>query len=88
MVAVMPLDSEHAERPRAFPPTEVERWWEDRRLVLYGVPWDQYVAINDALGDRPSPRVCYCEGTLELMSPGTLHEDKKTIVGRLLELWG
>lgn len=51
------------------------------------MPWDQYVAINDALGDRAGVRVCYCEGTLELMSPGLLHEDKKKNVGRLLETY-
>src|SRR5262249_3877797 len=55
---------------------------------IYGVSWEQYVAFNDALGDRSCVRVCYCEGTLELMSPGLLHEDKKTKIARLLELYG
>jgi Uma2 family endonuclease len=59
----------------------------DQRFVMYGVPWDMYVALNDALGDRPGVRVCYLEGTLELMSPGRLHEDKKTLTARLLEMW-
>jgi Uma2 family endonuclease len=59
----------------------------DQRFVMYGVPWDTYVALNDALGDSSGVRVCYLEGTLELMSPGVLHEDKKTQTARLLEMW-
>lgn len=60
----------------------------DQRFVIHGVSWDEYVALNDALGDRGAVRVCYCEGTLELMSPGLLHEDKKKKIARLLELYG
>jgi Uma2 family endonuclease len=29
----------------------------------------------------------YLEGTLELMSPSRLHEDAKTIIARLIEVW-
>ena len=29
----------------------------------------------------------YLAGTLELMSSSTLHEDAKTIIGRLIEVW-
>ncbi len=29
----------------------------------------------------------YLEGTLELMSPSTLHEDAKKIIARLVEVW-
>jgi Uma2 family endonuclease len=54
---------------------------------MYGVPWEMYVALNDAFGDRGGVRVCYCEGTLELMSPGLLHEDKKKTIARLTETW-
>jgi Uma2 family endonuclease len=83
----MPLHSAHAETPRVFPAARTERWWEDRRIAVQGVPWARYVALEEALGDRPVPRVCYCEGTLELMSPGWLHEYKKKTVSRLLELY-
>jgi Uma2 family endonuclease len=60
---------------------------EDQRLVLEDVSWDQYLAITEALGDRSGVRVSYHEGTLELMSPAFYHEDKKTSIGRLVELW-
>ena len=59
---------------------------DDRRIVVHGVAWEQYVALNDALGDQSGVRVCYCEGTLELMSPGLLHEEKKKTIARLVEL--
>jgi Uma2 family endonuclease len=88
MVAVAPLHFMRPSRPRPRPAAEVEPEVADQRFAIHGVPWDAYVAINDALGDRGGVRVCYCEGTLELMSPGLLHEDKKTKIARLLELYG
>lgn len=61
----------------------------ERRFVLHGVPWSTYVTLRDALDeDRGGGvRMTYLEGTLELMSPSTLHEDVKTILARLLEVW-
>jgi Uma2 family endonuclease len=55
--------------------------------VLNGVPWSVYVALRDALDDQSSLKMTYLKGTLELMSPSTLHEDAKTIIARLLETW-
>ena len=60
---------------------------DERRFVLHGVPWPVYVALRDALDDQSGLKMTYLKGTLELMSPSTLHEDAKTIIGRLLELW-
>lgn len=58
----------------------------DRRFVLRDVPWWMYVALRDEL-DESGTRMTYLEGTLELISPSTLHEDAKTIIARLLEVW-
>jgi Uma2 family endonuclease len=55
--------------------------------VLHGVPWWTYVALRDALDDQGGLKMTYLEGTLELMSPSTLHEDAKTIIARLVETW-
>lgn len=60
---------------------------DERRFVLHGVPWWTYVALRDALDDQSGLKMTYLKGTLELMSPSTLHEDAKTIIGRLLEVW-
>jgi len=60
---------------------------EEARFVLQGVPWWTYVALRDALDDHAGLKLTYLEGTLELMSPSLLHEDAKTIIARLLEVW-
>ncbi len=89
MVAALPLHFQPSIRrsPAPPPPAALEPPGGDLRFPIHGVSWDQYVALNDALGDRSGVRVCYCEGTLELMSPGMLHEDKKKTIARLLELY-
>ena len=58
----------------------------ERRFVLNDVPWSAYVALRDALDDS-GVKMTYREGVLELMSPSTLHEDSKTIIARLIEVW-
>ena len=60
---------------------------DERRFVLHGVPWSVYVALRDALDDQSGLKMTYLQGTLELMSPSTLHEDAKKIIARLLETW-
>jgi len=60
---------------------------DERRFVLHGVPWSAYVALRDALDDQSGLKMTYLKGALELMSPSRLHEDAKTIIGRLLEVW-
>jgi Uma2 family endonuclease len=58
---------------------------QDERFVIYGVPWSTYVALRDALDDHSGLRMTYLEGTLEFLSPGSDHEDYKTVIARLLE---
>lgn len=60
---------------------------EEQRFVLHGVPWAAYVALRDALDDQAGLKMTYLRGTLELMSPSLLHEDAKTIIGRVVEVW-
>jgi Uma2 family endonuclease len=60
---------------------------DERRFVLHGVPWWTYVALRDALDDQSGLKMTYLKGTLELMSPSTLHEDAKKLIARLLEIW-
>jgi Uma2 family endonuclease len=89
MVAAVPLHfplPPPARRPSRGA-AAIDRAESDQRLVIEGVSWRSYVALNDSLDQHPGVRVCYCEGTLELMSPSFLHEDKKKSIARLLELW-
>jgi Uma2 family endonuclease len=68
-------------------PAPIEADASERRFVLYDVPWLAYVTLRDALDDQAGLKMTYLEGTLELMSPSSLHEDAKTIIGRLIEVW-
>jgi Uma2 family endonuclease len=58
----------------------------ENRFLLRGVPWTAYVALRDAV-DHAGVRMTYLEGELELMSPSELHEETKSLLGRLLEVW-
>lgn len=71
-----------ATMPTLAPPEPPEQ-----RFVLHGVTWEQYVALREALDDRPGLRMTYLEGVLEFMSPSPLHEYAKTLIARLLEAY-
>jgi Uma2 family endonuclease len=57
--------------------------------MLSGIPWETYAALRDAAdaGGSRRVRMTYLEGALELMSPLPEHEDAKTTLARLIELW-
>jgi Uma2 family endonuclease len=59
----------------------------ERRFVLHGVPWWMYVALRDATDQQGRTKMTYLAGDLEFMSPSRLHEDAKTIIARLIEVW-
>lgn len=59
----------------------------ESRFVLHRVPWSVYVALRDALDDQAGVKMTYLDGTLELMSPSSLHEVAKKIIARLIEAW-
>jgi Uma2 family endonuclease len=59
----------------------------DQRVVLHGVPWQQYEALLATRGDDAGVRMTYLEGELELMSPSIDHERLKTMIARLIEIW-
>ena len=47
---------------------------EDEVFTIHGLSWDQYVAINDALGDQASLRLLFLDGSLTFVSPAYIHE--------------
>ncbi|MBX9584638.1 MAG: Uma2 family endonuclease [Gemmataceae bacterium] len=60
-----------------------------RSLSLSGVDWAGYeyvLAARDAAG-RQTPRLFYCEGVLEAMTTGNLHERLKKALALLVESW-
>lgn len=60
---------------------------DDRRFVIHGVSWEQYLATRDLYEDRPGLRMAYLEGKLEIMSPSSKHELVKKLIARLIEAW-
>ena len=60
---------------------------EDHRIVLHNVSWELYEQILQARGECSVPRVAYCEGVLELMSPSHDHERITKMLARLLEMY-
>ena len=56
-----------------------------QRLLLHDVTWDNYLAIGNALGDRPALRLTYDRGSLEFMVTSSQHEIYKRWLSRLIE---
>lgn len=60
----------------------------EERIVFCGVSWDRYLAFDTALGiDRPSPRLFYLKGELEIMTTSEEHERIKKWIGGFLEIY-
>ena len=54
------------------------------RLELHDISWEEFEAIQDATDERPSIRVAYCDGTLELVSPLPAHERPHRIIAYIV----
>ncbi|MBI4663916.1 MAG: Uma2 family endonuclease [Verrucomicrobia bacterium] len=58
----------------------------EERIVLCGVTWEQYERLDKELGhDRPSPRLYWFDGQLEIMTTSLKHEQIKKALAILLE---
>jgi Uma2 family endonuclease len=60
---------------------------EDHIVHLDGVSWEDYERVLAMRGERSAPRIAYLEGLLEIMMPGRKHENIKSLIGRLVEVW-
>jgi Uma2 family endonuclease len=45
----------------------------DQRIVIPELSWEEYIAINDAIVERPNLRMFYCEGRLTLLTESRKH---------------
>jgi Uma2 family endonuclease len=54
-----------------------------QRLILHDVDWRTYGRLLRAFAERPSVRLTYDRGTLEIMSPLHEHESDARFLGRL-----
>ena len=81
-VAARPRDvkSEDADRETLPRPTG------EQHFLLRDVSWQAYIAIGDALADRPGLRLTYDRGNLEFMSTSPKHEVYKKHLARFIEI--
>src|SRR5438067_13241 len=56
-----------------------------QHLFLGGICWSDYLAIGNALADRPALRLTYDSGDLEFMVTSAHHEKYKKWLGRFIE---
>jgi Uma2 family endonuclease len=57
----------------------------EHRFLIHNVSWDRYEALLEIFGDD-GPRMNYCRGELELMSPLIPHERPKNLFGSMIEI--
>jgi Uma2 family endonuclease len=70
------------------PEPTVDGFESEERLVICGIPWERYLALDKALGDdRPGPRFYYLDGELEIMTTSNEHEPIKKWIGDLLAIY-
>lgn len=56
-------------------------------LLMSDVTWEQYEMLLEDLGaDRLIPRINYCNGTIEIMSPLPIHERPHRIIADIVKL--
>lgn len=55
-----------------------------QRFVLHDISWEDYQTFLKVLDDRPI-RLTYDRGTLELMTPLSIHERYKVLFGRMID---
>jgi Uma2 family endonuclease len=81
-MTAMTSRSEIAVPPGMYVPTA------DQRIVLYGKTWAEFEAQIALRGeDGRHPRLAFLDGAVELMSPSRGHEQTKTTLGTILELY-
>lgn len=68
-------------------PFDADAGMRDQIVVLHGISWDQYVALNDARGEGSHPRFAYLDGELEIMTTSERHELVKKMTARLVEAY-
>ena len=59
----------------------------DQIIVFHNVTWEDYERVLEMRGDKSAPRITYLEGELEIMSPSKDHEQIKSFIGHLVEIW-
>jgi len=56
-----------------------------QQVLLQDISWKTYQALVYDLAERPSQRLTYDQGRLEIMTPRPEHEANKRLLGRIVE---
>lgn len=60
----------------------------EERVVVCGISWNRYLDFDKTLGDdRPSPRLYFLDGELEIMTTSNEHERVKKWLAGFLEIY-
>lgn len=59
---------------------------QDAIITLYDISWEKFEAIASLL-EETKVRLTYLDGTLDIMFPSPEHEEWKSTVGLLLEIY-
>lgn len=65
----------------------IEHLPDGSTLILHHVDWDEYERLIQDLADRPSLRVSYDCGRLEIMTPLPEHEEYAHVINALVRIW-
>src|SRR6266446_3389038 len=63
----------------------IGRMSADSVLVQHGISWNDYEELLDAVGEASSLRICYDEGTLQVMTLSQRHEKYSTLIERMVD---
>ncbi len=63
----------------------IGRMSADSVLVQHGISWNDYEELLDAIGEASSLRICYDEGTLQVMTLSQRHEKYSTLIERMVD---
>ena len=58
---------------------------EDQIVTLENITWNQYKNISETIDEASFCRISYCDGVLELMSPGLPHEELSENTGEIIK---
>jgi Uma2 family endonuclease len=74
--------------PLLRPEPTADGFEPEERVVICGVSWERYLALDRALGDdRSGPRFDYLDGDLEIVTTSQEHERIKKWIGDLLAVY-
>jgi len=63
----------------------IDRMPADSLLTQHGVGWNDYEELLEAVGEASSLRICYDEGTLQIMTLSQRHEKYSTLIERMVD---